>query len=89
MPVNEDRQEDVDGLRHARRVAPGDDADIPMDVRDSWTAPEKTWNRPHGGGDTFSEVPEENPDPVHGRQRQEDRPEREYPAESGERPTDA
>jgi hypothetical protein len=85
----EGRQEEVEGLRVARRVEPGADSEIPMDVRDSWTAPEKTWNRPLGGGDTFSEVPEENPDPVYGRQRQRNRPEREYPTESGERPPDA
>lgn len=87
--VSEGRQEDVDGVRVARRVEPGGDADIPMDVRDSWSAPEKTWNRPLGGGDTFGEVPEDNPDVVYGRQRQRDRPEREYPTESGERPPDA
>lgn len=89
MPVDEERQDNVRGLRHAGRVQPGNGSEIPMDVRDSWTAPQKTWNRPHGGGDTFSEVPDENPDPVHGRQRQRDRPEREYPTESGERPSDA
>ncbi len=89
MPIDEERQKNVRGLRHAADVAPGGDAEIPMDVRDHWTSPEKTWNRPHGGGDTFSLVPEDHPDPVYGRQRQDDAPEREYPTESGERPADA
>ncbi len=89
MSVNEDRQKNVRGLRHADDVAPGADSELPMDVRDHWTSPEKTWNRQHGGGDTFSEVPEANPDPVMARQRPDDVPEREYPTESGERPNDA
>jgi hypothetical protein len=87
--VSENRQENVRGLRHATDVASTDEADVPADVRDSWNAPEKTWNRPTGGGETFLDVPDENPDPVMGRQRQHDRPEHEYPAESGERPSDA